>query len=111
MTKGEAQEEAQHELVDNLMLVEGSLKQFSGGSHILEERHWDFWTLLSFLFLSQGGSIHLKFKIPLDDKCRACLKALIKACIERDSIKKLLPPLDKILKEYAIEVKKKCVRV
>lgn len=111
MTKGEAQEEAKRELVESLMLIEGALKEFSGGKTYFGGETLGF---LDIAFIPLTGWFYTyetlgKFKIPLDDKC-PCLKAWMKACMERDSVNRLLPRPEKILKDYAIEFRKKYVR-
>jgi glutathione S-transferase len=111
MSKGEAQEEAKRELVESLMLIEGALKEFSGGKTYFGGETLGF---LDIAFIPLTGWFYTyetlgKFKIPLEDKC-PCLKAWMKACMEKDSIKRLLPHPEKILKEYAIEFRKKYVR-
>lgn len=111
MTKGEAQEEAKRELVESLMLIEGALKEFSGGKTYFGGETLGF---LDIAFIPLTGWFYTyetlgKFKIPLEDKC-PCLKAWMKACMERDSVNRLLPRPEKILKDYAIEFRKKYVR-
>lgn len=111
MTKGEAQEEAKRELVESLMLIEGALKEFSGGKTYFGGETLGF---LDIAFIPLTGWFYTyetlgKFKIPLEDKC-PCLKAWMKACMERDSVNRLLPRPEKILKDYATEFRKKYVR-
>jgi len=111
MTKGEAQEEAKRELVESLMLIEGALKEFSSGKTYFGGETLGF---LDIAFIPLTGWFYTyetlgKFKIPLEDKC-PCLKAWMKACMERDSVNRLLPRPEKILKDYAIEFRKKYVR-
>eukprot|EP01018_Ginkgo_biloba_P035552 Gb_12649 [translate_table: standard] len=110
-TKGQTQEEAKRELIESLVLIEGALKEFSGGKSYFGG---DTFGYLDIALIPLTAWFHTyeslgKFKLPLEEKCPT-LSAWMRVCMRRESVKKLLPEPEKILREYAIEARKRFVR-
>uniref|UniRef100_A0A0C9QLX7 glutathione transferase n=1 Tax=Wollemia nobilis TaxID=56998 RepID=A0A0C9QLX7_9CONI len=105
MTKGESQEEAKRELVESLMLIEGAFKDLSCGKPYFGGETFGF---LDIAFIPLTIWFHTyetvgKFKIPMEAKCPG-LKAWMGVCMERESVKKVLPEPQRILREYSRHV-------
>lgn len=97
-SKGEALEEAKRDLVGNLEVLEGALRDMSGGKGPYfgaEEFGFVDIALIPFVSWFDGYESIGNFKIPLDTQF-PLLKTWKHKCMERESVKKVLPTPDKI---------------
>uniref|UniRef100_A0A0C9RQM6 glutathione transferase n=1 Tax=Wollemia nobilis TaxID=56998 RepID=A0A0C9RQM6_9CONI len=97
-SKGEAQEEAKRDMVEYLELLEGALKDMSGGGPYFGGQEFGFMDIAFIPFTCWFHSYETigDFTIPFDTRF-PCLLAWIEKCMERESVKKILPPPDKVL--------------
>ncbi|KAH9328644.1 hypothetical protein KI387_000752, partial [Taxus chinensis] len=102
-TKGEEQDAAKAEFLQNLLLAEGELngKDYFGG---------DKFGLVDIALIPFISWFHTfeslgKFKISLEEKYPN-ITAWRKRCLERASVNKALPPPEKVL-EFAIQIRKR----
>eukprot|EP01018_Ginkgo_biloba_P030714 Gb_36791 [translate_table: standard] len=102
-TKGETQEGAKRDLIENMVILEGALgaKPYFGG---------ETFGFLDIVFIPFSSWFYAyetvgNFKIPLEEKCPN-IGAWVKRCMERESVNKVLPHPHKVL-EFVLEVRKK----
>eukprot|EP01018_Ginkgo_biloba_P019399 Gb_36002 [translate_table: standard] len=102
-TKGEAQEEAKRAFIQGLILLEGALREICGGKAYFGGERIGFVDIVFIPLVCWFHTIEVLggFKIPLEDKCPS-IDAWVKSCMERESVKKILPHPEKVL-EIAIE--------
>lgn len=106
-TKGEAQEEANRDMLRSLELLEGALRDMSGvEGPYFGGREFGFVDIVFIPFMSwfdayQGIG---NFKIPWDTQL-PLLKAWMEKCMEREIVKKLLPAPERIC-EYAALIRR-----
>ncbi|GLJ36246.1 hypothetical protein SUGI_0727640 [Cryptomeria japonica] len=108
-SKGEDQEQGKRNLLERLQLLEGALKEMSAGGSLPFFSGKDF-GFLDIVFIPYASFFHAfetigNFKIPFESEY-PLLDAWVKRCIERDSVKKVLPSFDKVL-EVALHLRKK----
>eukprot|EP01018_Ginkgo_biloba_P030705 Gb_36785 [translate_table: standard] len=108
-SKGEAQEEAKRDLMENLGIMEGALKEVSGGKPYFGGETFGFIDIAFIPFPSWFLTYETvgDFKISLDEKFPR-LGAWIKKCMERKSVSKILPQPEKVL-SFGLEFRKKFV--
>ncbi|KAH9290218.1 hypothetical protein KI387_034335 [Taxus chinensis] len=105
--KGEAQEEAKQDMVENLEHLEGALKQMLNGGPYFGGEEFGFVDITFIPFVSWFhthetiGNFKLAFetRFPLPH-------GWIKKCTERESVKKVLPPPERVL-EFGLQIRKK----
>lgn len=108
-SKGEAQEEAKRDVLGNLELLEGALRDMSGEGPYFGGREFGFMDIALIPFMGWFDAYESigDFKIPLDTQF-PLLKAWIEKCMERESVKKVLPAPERI-SEFAAQIRKKFV--
>eukprot|EP01018_Ginkgo_biloba_P016218 Gb_38686 [translate_table: standard] len=108
-SKGEAQEEAKRDLIENLRILEGALKELSGGKPYFGGETFGFTDIAFIPFASWFFTYENlgNFKISLDEQFPR-LGAWVKKCMERESVSKILPQPEKVL-SYALQIRKKYV--
>eukprot|EP01018_Ginkgo_biloba_P019448 Gb_16562 [translate_table: standard] len=108
-TKGEAQGEAKREFIQGLVLLEGALRENCGGKAYFGGERIGFVDIAFIPLVCWFHALEILggFKIPLEDKCPS-IDAWVKRCMERESVKKILPQPEKVL-EFAIGLRKKYV--
>ncbi|GLJ35978.1 hypothetical protein SUGI_0721750 [Cryptomeria japonica] len=109
ISKDEAQEQAKRDMLENFQLLEGAMKEMSGGGSL------PFFTgkdlgFLDFAFIPIICWFHTyesigNFKIPFETEY-PLLDAWVKRCLERESVKKILPSSDRIL-ELGFKIRKR----
>ncbi|GLJ35991.1 hypothetical protein SUGI_0721920 [Cryptomeria japonica] len=107
-SKDEALEEAKHDMLESLQFLEGALKEISAEGSLPFFGGKDF-GFLDIALISFASWFHAyesigNFKIPFESEY-PLLDAWVKRCMERDSVKKALPPADRVL-EFALQVRK-----
>eukprot|EP01018_Ginkgo_biloba_P030708 Gb_36780 [translate_table: standard] len=107
--KGEAQEEAKRDLMENLGLMEGALKEVSGGKPYFGGETFGLIDIAFIPFTSWFVTYETlgNFKISLDEKFPR-VGTWVKKCMERKSVSKILPQPEKVLSCY-LEFRKKFV--
>uniref|UniRef100_A0A0D6QRI7 glutathione transferase n=1 Tax=Araucaria cunninghamii TaxID=56994 RepID=A0A0D6QRI7_ARACU len=97
-SKGEAQEEAKRDMLEYLELLEGALKDMSGGGPYFGGKEFGFMDIAFIPYTSWFHTFQTiaDFTMPFDTRF-PCLLAWIQKCMERDSVKKILPPPDNVL--------------
>lgn len=109
-TKGEAQEEAKRDMLANLEFLEGALKQMSRGrGPYFGGEEFGFVDIVFIPFASWFHSYETvgNFKLPFETQF-PLLRAWVKKCMERESVKKILPTPERVL-EFGLQVRKKFV--
>ncbi|GLJ35983.1 hypothetical protein SUGI_0721810 [Cryptomeria japonica] len=107
-SKGEAQEQAKRDMLERLQLLEGALREMSAGGTLPFFSGKDF-GFLDIAFIPYASRFHSyeiigNFKIPFETEY-PLLNAWIKRCMERDSVKKVLPSPDQVL-EFSLQVRR-----
>jgi len=107
---GEAEEEAKRNILESLRLLEGALKELSGG--IKPYFGGEQFGFMDIAFIPFASWFHAweamgNWKIPLETQFPG-LHEWVNACMQRDSVKKILPHPNK-LAEFAVQLKKKFV--
>eukprot|EP01018_Ginkgo_biloba_P019450 Gb_16563 [translate_table: standard] len=105
-TKGEVQEEAKREFIQSLVMLEGALREICGGKAYFGGERIGFVDIAFIPLVCWFHTIEVLggFKIPLEDKCPS-IDAWVKRCMERESVKKILPSPEKVL-EIAVGYRK-----
>jgi len=109
--KGEAQEEAKRNILEYLGLLEGALNELSGG--IKPYFGGEQVGLMDIAFIPFASWFLAwetmgNWKIPLDTQFPR-LHEWVNACMERESVKKILPPPEKFA-DFGVQVRKRFVR-
>eukprot|EP01018_Ginkgo_biloba_P019456 Gb_16567 [translate_table: standard] len=101
-TTGETQEEAKREFIESLVLLEGVLREICGGKAYFGGERIGFVDIVFIPLVCWFHAVEVLggFKIPLEEKCPS-IDAWVKRCMERESVKKILPQPEKVL-EFAI---------
>nr|AAY54294.1 GST [Ginkgo biloba] len=109
MSKGEAQEEAKRDVIENLGIMEGALKEVSGGKPYFGGETFGLIDIAFIPFTAWFLTYETlgNFKISLDEKFPR-LGAWAKKCMERKSVSKILPQPEKLL-SFGLELRKKFV--
>ncbi|XP_057842161.2 probable glutathione S-transferase [Cryptomeria japonica] len=110
-SKDEAQEQAKREMLENLQFLEGALKEMSAGGSLPFFGGKDF-GFLDIALAPYVSWFHIfetigNFKIPFETEY-PLVDAWGKRCMERESVKKILPSFDRLL-ERVFQVRKKFV--
>ena len=108
--KGEAQEEAKRNMLEYLGLLEGALNELSGGvKPYFGGQQFGFMDIAFIPFASWFLAWETvgNWKIPLKTQFPR-LHEWVNACMERESVKKILPHPAKIV-EYAVQARKRFV--
>jgi len=108
--KGEAQEEGKRNILEYLGLLEGALNELSGGiKPYFGGEQFGFMDIVFIPFVSWfvGWETMGNWKIPLDTQFPR-LHEWVNACMDRESVKKILPHPEKIV-ELAVQVRNKFV--
>eukprot|EP01018_Ginkgo_biloba_P030709 Gb_36787 [translate_table: standard] len=108
-SKGEEQEEAKRDLIENLRILEGALKELSDGKPYFGGETFG---LIDIAFIPCASWFLTyetlgNFKIPVVERFPR-LGAWVKKCMERESVSKILPQPEKVL-SFAIELLKTLV--
>ncbi|GLJ41893.1 hypothetical protein SUGI_0867500 [Cryptomeria japonica] len=95
-------EEGKRDMLENLQFLEGALKEMSAGGSLPFFGGKDF-GFLDIAFIPFACWFHIyetigNFKIPFDSEY-PLLDAWVKRCMERDSVKKVLPSPDRALED------------
>eukprot|EP01018_Ginkgo_biloba_P030710 Gb_36788 [translate_table: standard] len=106
-SKGEAQEEAKRDVMENLGIMEEALKEVSGGKPYFGGETFGFIDIAFIPFTSWFLTYETlgNFEISLDEKFPR-VGAWVKKCMERESVSKVLPHPEKLL-AFALELRKK----
>jgi len=107
--KGEAQEEAKRNLLEYLGLLEGALNELSGGiKPYFGGKKFGFMDIafIPFACWFVAWEAMGVWKIPLDTQFPR-LHEWVNACMERESVKKILPPQK--LADFGVQVRKRFV--
>lgn len=107
--KDEAQEQAKSDLLECFQLLEGALNEMSAGGSLPFFSGKDF-GFLDIAFIPFASWFHTyeslgNFKIPFESEY-PLLDAWVKRCMERESVKKILPSSEKVL-DFAIGLRKR----
>nr|AHA46516.1 tau class glutathione S-transferase [Larix kaempferi] len=105
--KGEAQEEGKRHFLEDLGFLEGALNELSGGvKPYFGGEQFGFMDIVLFPFAAWFLAYETmgNFKIPLETQFPK-LHEWVNACMERESVKKIVPHPDKIA-EFAVSVRK-----
>ena len=108
--KGEAQEEAKRNMLEYLGLLEGALNELSGGvKPYFGGQQFGFMDIAFIPFASWFLAWETvgNWKIPLKTEFPR-LHEWVNACMERESVKKVLPHPDKVT-EFASQLRKRFV--
>eukprot|EP01018_Ginkgo_biloba_P030707 Gb_36779 [translate_table: standard] len=105
-SKGEEQEEPKRDLIENLRILEGALKELSGGNPYFGGETFGLIDIMFIPFASWFLTYETlgNFKTPVDEKFPR-LGAWVKKCMERESVSKILPEPEKIF-SFAVELLK-----
>ncbi|GLJ35970.1 hypothetical protein SUGI_0721580 [Cryptomeria japonica] len=105
---GDDIEQDKHDTLENLKILEGALRNMSGGGSLPFFGGEDFGFLdiaiIPFASWFQTFEYFGNFKIPLETEY-PLLNAWVKRCMERESIKKVLPSPDRILQAGILQAK------
>jgi len=107
---GEAQEEAKRNMLEYLGLLEGALKELSGG--IKPYFGGDQFGFVDIVFIPFASWFHAwetmgDWKIPLETQFPG-LHEWVNACMERESVKEILPHPHKVA-EFTLQMRKRFV--
>ncbi|XP_059066701.1 probable glutathione S-transferase parC [Cryptomeria japonica] len=102
-------EEGKRDMLENLQFLEGALKEMSAGGSLPFFGGKDF-GFLDIAFIPFACWFHIyetigNFKIPFDSEY-PLLDAWVKRCMERDSVKKVLPSPDRAL-EHILQLRER----
>ncbi|XP_059063598.1 probable glutathione S-transferase [Cryptomeria japonica] len=110
-SKDEAQEQAKREMLENLQFLEGALKEMSvtGSLPFFGGKDFGFLDIVLAPYVSWFHIFETigNFKIPFETEY-PLLDAWGKRCMERESVKKILPSSDRLL-ERVFQIRKKFV--
>ncbi|TJX55364.1 glutathione S-transferase [Soehngenia saccharolytica] len=107
--KDEAQEQAKSDLLECFRLLEGALNEMSAGGSLPFFSGKDF-GFVDIAFIPFASWFHTyeslgNFKIHFESEY-LLLNAWVHRCMERDSVKKILPSSDKVL-DFAMKIRKR----
>jgi len=108
--KGEAQEEAKRNMLEYLGLLEGALDELSGGiKPYFGGEKFGYMDIAFIPFASwfQAWEVMGNWKIPLETQFPR-LHEWVNACMERESVKKVLPHPEKVA-EFAMQMRQRFV--
>ena len=108
--KGEAQEEAKRNMLEYLGLLEGAFNELSGGvKRYFKGKQFRFMDIAFIPFASWFLAWETvgNWKIPLKTQFPR-IHEWVNACMERESVKKILPRPEKVA-ERAVQIRKKFV--
>ncbi|KAH9293309.1 hypothetical protein KI387_041487 [Taxus chinensis] len=108
-SKGDALEEAKRDLLENLEYLEGALKEMSKGGPYFGGEEFGFLDIAFVAFMPWFHTYETigNFKVPFETRF-PLLYAWDKKCMERESVKKILPTPERVL-EFVLQVIKKFV--
>ncbi|GLJ35976.1 hypothetical protein SUGI_0721700 [Cryptomeria japonica] len=111
ISKDEAQEQAKRDMLENLQFLEGALKDMSKGGSLpfFGGKDFGFLDIALTPYVSWFHTFETtgNFKIPFETEY-PLLDAWIKRCMERESVKKILPSSDRVL-QTGLEIRKRFV--
>ncbi|KAH9290243.1 hypothetical protein KI387_034360, partial [Taxus chinensis] len=112
ISKGEAQEEAKRDIVENLQHLEGALKQMSKGGPYFGGEVFGFLDIafipfIPFVTWFHSHEIIGNFKLQFETRF-PLLHAWVTKCMERESVKKIVPTPERLL-EFALQLRKEFV--
>ncbi|KAH9290213.1 hypothetical protein KI387_034330 [Taxus chinensis] len=108
-SKGEAQEEAKRDMLENLEHLERALNQISKGGPYVGGEEFGFLDIAFIPFASWFLTYETigNFKLPFETRY-PLLHPWVKKCMERESVNKVLPTPERVL-EFVLEPRKKIV--